>query len=87
MPVGPIVLQAEYIGNVFSVTVTVDGIDYHDTLTPSDYKDFCQQVDHGIWLGGLSFPYRQFDRRDVTIRCKRGIAQYFRSVLEISGHR
>jgi hypothetical protein len=75
-----IVFHVEHRPPSGSVLVSMqidDGLENVEIMTISSFRLFCQEVDKGVVdLGG----YR-LDMSSVSKRTRRGILQYFRSVL------
>ena len=80
----PILLEAEYhpFSSCFFVRVTIQGDVCEEVMEFSDYRDFCKGLDLGIYMDELTFTFSRHSKRDITIRLRRGVAQYFRSILQ-----
>ncbi len=80
---GPIVLEGEFLPeeNVFEVSVTVEGVTYTEKFSRDAFWALCRRATHDFRIGGLTFAYHQFDKRDIGPRSRRSFVNYFEELL------
>jgi len=81
----PIILETEWKVNngfdaVFGVTITSEGVEHFREMREPEFRIFCKQSETIIQFGGKAFFFRGRSGT-VTIRTKRGMVDYFKTVL------
>lgn len=80
---GHIILEADYLvgSDAFEVSVLVEGKEYRETMSRGRFVSLCNVAGGWFEVGGLTFVYSTYDKRDIGPRARRSFKQYFTSLL------
>jgi len=81
----PIILEVDWTlrhgdAALFHVSITSEGKEHSQDMRDPEFRIFCKQSETIIQFGGKAFFFRG-GSGTVTIRTKRGMVDYFKTVL------